>query len=247
MKGHAELRSIHKGMPTIVLHGGPGLDHTYLTHGLKFIEDDRNLIFYDQKTCPDYHCEKNYPSMQDLILELEEKTSKFKEYGLITHSWGGLLALEFIRKTKHLPQEVIFITPVPLKQQRMALAFSELYNRVEISDRKFFESQPNEEACLQSLPKILRYYYFDQKEHAYSGKHCNSYLSPKLFGELGHFDSVSVLERLPKQTLWIRGVKDIFSPDPEVKWVEIPKAGHFPFDENQKIFQKEVRKFLHND
>ena len=228
----------------IVVHGGPGLDHTYLTRGLKFLEDDRRLVFYDQKKCFEYTCEKSHPHLSDLVQELEEETSKYKEYGLIAHSWGGLLALEFISKTNHLPKEAIFITPIPLKQERMAQDISELLKRVEIHDQKFFGTQPDEVACLNSLPKMFRYYYFDQKEHVFSGTHCNFYLSPKLFGEIGQFNFLSTLKRLPKKTLWIRGTKDIFTPDPEVRWVDIPHSGHFPFDENENVFQDEVKKFM---
>ena len=37
------------GLPLIVLHGGPGLDHSYLLPGLEVLAENRQLIFYDQR------------------------------------------------------------------------------------------------------------------------------------------------------------------------------------------------------
>src|SRR5262245_42062015 len=34
--------------PMLTLHGGPGLDHTYVARGLDMLSDEFELIYYDQ-------------------------------------------------------------------------------------------------------------------------------------------------------------------------------------------------------
>src|SRR5262245_23328961 len=49
--GNASLyaRTIGKGQPTIVLHGGPDFDHAYLLPDLDRLQDVLQLVYYDQR------------------------------------------------------------------------------------------------------------------------------------------------------------------------------------------------------
>lgn len=85
--------------PLLTLHGGPGAGHNYLL-SLAALADDRPVIFYDQLGCgqadspPD---EKIY-TIQRSVDELDavRQTLGLKEIVLFGHSWGSMLAIEYL-------------------------------------------------------------------------------------------------------------------------------------------------------
>jgi proline iminopeptidase len=85
--------------PLLTLHGGPGAGHNYLL-SLAALADDRPVIFYDQLGCgqadspPD---EKIY-TIQRSVDELDavRQALGLKEIVLFGHSWGSMLAIEYL-------------------------------------------------------------------------------------------------------------------------------------------------------
>ena len=50
-EGPTFVKAVGTGPPILVVHGGPGFDHTYLVEPLAFLTDRRTLVFYDQPGC----------------------------------------------------------------------------------------------------------------------------------------------------------------------------------------------------
>jgi L-proline amide hydrolase len=86
------------GPPLLVLHGGPGAGHSYLTT-LERLARSRPVVFYDQLGCGNSdHPEDE--SLWSVDLFLEELRAVRAALGLervhvLGHSWGGMLAMEY--------------------------------------------------------------------------------------------------------------------------------------------------------
>ena len=96
-----KLGSVPK-TPLLTLHGGPGAAHNYLLP-LAALANDRPVIFYDQLGCgkadspPD---EKIY-TVQRSVDELKavRKALGLEKVVLFGHSWGSMLAIEYMCQT----------------------------------------------------------------------------------------------------------------------------------------------------
>ncbi len=86
------------GAPLLVLHGGPGFPHDYLTT-LDRLADQREVIFYDQLGCG-RSTTQHPPDEWSISLFVEELANlrfqlDLECVHLFGHSWGGWLALEY--------------------------------------------------------------------------------------------------------------------------------------------------------
>jgi len=84
-----------KGLPVILLHGGPGATHHYFHPSLSQAKDFARIIYYDQRGCglSDYVAGGGY-SIAQAVEDLESlrKALKIEKWILLGHSYGGLLA-----------------------------------------------------------------------------------------------------------------------------------------------------------
>jgi proline iminopeptidase len=87
--------------PLVVLHGGPGVPSNYLMSVVNVITD-RAVIFYDQLGCGRssrimdigaYSIESHVDDLEALL-----KHWKLKHYHLLGHSFGGIVAFEYLKR-----------------------------------------------------------------------------------------------------------------------------------------------------
>ncbi|KAK5703283.1 hypothetical protein LTR97_004232 [Elasticomyces elasticus] len=112
---------IHAHVPLIAVHGGPGSPSPYFTplgqltekHGVP-------VMLYDQLGCgdsthlPDTSGDIDFWTIGLFLAELSNTIAHFgiKEYDLLGHSWGGLLAGEFaLTQPKGLRKLIIYSSP----------------------------------------------------------------------------------------------------------------------------------------
>ncbi len=88
------------GLPLILLHGGPGASSHYL-EPLAELADERPVVFYDQLGCgrserPD---DPGLWTIERFVKELARVRShlKIEELHLFGHSWGAVLAVEYMQ------------------------------------------------------------------------------------------------------------------------------------------------------
>ena len=88
-----------RGVPLLLLHGGPGAGHDYL-EPLGALGDDRQVIFYDQLGCghSDKPDNRALWTVERFVAELIAVRSALglKKIHLYGHSWGGFLAIEYL-------------------------------------------------------------------------------------------------------------------------------------------------------
>lgn len=114
-----------QGYPVLVVHGGPGLDQTYLQPQLFELADKHQLIFYDQRASGkslqsvDHY---NNININQFVSDLEGVRAKLglKKFILMGHSWGGLLSMYYaIKQPEHLSGLILLNTaPADYKGQK---------------------------------------------------------------------------------------------------------------------------------
>ncbi|MBU0520190.1 proline iminopeptidase-family hydrolase [bacterium] len=104
-----------KRTPLLVLHGGPGVPSVYL-RPLEALATDRQVIFYDQLGCG------NSPGASDTaiwtierfvgeIAQLREALG-LKEVHLYGHSWGTMLAVDYVLNRPAGVSSLVLASPV---------------------------------------------------------------------------------------------------------------------------------------
>ena len=87
--------------PLVVIHGGPGVPSNYLMNLVNVITD-RTVIFYDQLGCgrSSRLAEKEAYSVEFSVDDLRALLNhwKLKNYHLFGHSFGGIVAFEFLKQ-----------------------------------------------------------------------------------------------------------------------------------------------------
>jgi proline-specific peptidase len=110
-------------LPLLILHGGPGGAHNYMLP-LATLADNRQIIFYDQLGCgkssrPDDMSLWTIQTFLDELAMIREHLS-LPEIHLLGHSWGGMLAIEYLLTNPEGVKSVILassMVSMPLYQK----------------------------------------------------------------------------------------------------------------------------------
>ena len=246
------------GRPLLIMHGGPGLDHTYLRPWLDPLGNDAQLTYYDQlgngrSTRPASYEGISFATLADEADALRAALG-YERIILFGHSFGGSLALEYaLRHGEHL-DGLILCTTVPVMDyqanpenhgtpEQVQAAVSGMSNPAALAEDHIWR-----EAWMTVLP--LSFHTYDQAIGAamdeamqYSGKafvHANTRCLPT-FNVLHRLSEISV------PTLVMAGRHDWMTPPtpgaerihaglPNSKLVIFEQSGHFPFIEEQDTF-----------
>ncbi len=91
-----------KGMPLILINGGPGGTHHYFHPWFSRMKKYARIIYYDQRGCglSDYEPGENGYSVQQAVEDLEaiRKAMKVGKWVLLGYSYGGFLAQYYTTK-----------------------------------------------------------------------------------------------------------------------------------------------------
>ncbi|OBH64165.1 proline iminopeptidase-family hydrolase [Mycobacterium sp. E2479] len=87
------------GLPLLVVHGGPGLPHTYL-NSLQRLADEREVVFWDQLGCGNSERPSN-AELWTMDRSIAEMDAVVRELGLerfhvFGNSWGGMMAQQYM-------------------------------------------------------------------------------------------------------------------------------------------------------
>lgn len=134
------IKKIGSGEPIIVLHGGPGLFHDYLTPHFESLSKNYQIIFYDQRGCGRTEFPKDTTTItaDNFIADLEAIRAhlNIEKMNLLGHSWGATLAINYGKKySKHL-NKLILVSPAPSSSEYFDQMFRNMQAKRSDEDTK---------------------------------------------------------------------------------------------------------------
>lgn len=271
----AELfcRTLGKGQPLIVIHGGAGLSQDYLLPWLTRLAEHHFVIFYDQRGCGRSTGEISLESMMisKFVQDLDSVRAAFHadQVTLLGHSWGGFVAMHYAITHPESVDKLILSNALPSTSEGYALFLEEYGRRIAPYQREIdaIQQTPGFELGdpalhAQWLLTIFRTYVYDPEKadllnFRMSRQACLN--RPKAY-EMSRkntcehpFDLNPALSNLHLSTLIIHGDCDpipwtaaqlIHATIEESQLLLIPKCGHFPYIEEPDIYFDTIRDFL---
>lgn len=261
-----------QGIPLLILHGGPGSSHYYL-EPLEKLADGRSVIFYDQLGCgkserPDDTSLWKRSRFVDELSEIRKALS-IEQLHLFGHSWGTMLAVDYILTKPEGIRSLILASPalsIPrwmqdMKKYRSGLPI-EVQKNLEMHETNgTTDSDEYEEAAtlfyqrhlcrLNPWPEPLERTLDNEGTEVY-----NTMWGPSEFymtGNLLDYDSTARLQEIDAPTLFTCGHYDEATPE-ATAWYQslLPKseiaifeqsAHHAHLEETESYLQR-VRSFL---
>jgi proline iminopeptidase len=262
---------IGEGMPILVLHGGPGLNHTYFLPQMEGLAKHCKLIFFDQRATgrSSMDVDTGSVNLANCIEDIEGMRKAFDlgEMNLMGHSTGGLLAMEYaIKHPDHLRSLILVTTTAASSDLRMK-AFYNMQEQTtrgdSIGQAEVQQSEGFKKRDPASMAKFFRYLfgsnfydhkYADSLTLQFDANYAKSAsLLRGLNRDLARYDIHDSLKAITCPTLIIQTDHDrnlpesaekIHSRIPNSKIEVIKNCGHFPFIEAPAEFFKLVADFV---
>jgi proline iminopeptidase len=265
------MESHGSGPPMLVIHGGLGLDHTYFQPWLNPLQDEFRLVYLDLRSNgrssvvadSEFTLDKMTDDLEGLRIALG-----MKQWVVLGHSYGGLLAQLYALKFPDAVSRLILVDTSPAPQllpkpessqlltQKMTTQVAEGSHRLAAVVNKLASEGGDEE--WRAAWRVMLPIYFSAsandlmmdndriiyREHALV-------MGARLIATL---DLRQALARVSVPTLIVVGQQDAILPVshslalqrsiPESKLEVFQHSGHFPFVEEPAHFVEVIRDFL---
>ena len=267
---------VHKGIPLIILHGGPGgCDERY--EPLEELADKGiPLIFYDQLGCGYSKVPKGNEKLWDLKLYLDElenliKYFRLKKFNILGHSWGGMLALEWVttREHKGLDKLILFSTLPSTKiwndeHLLMIESYPEKEKKALLDDFQGLEA--DKKYLRLGTRRFMREHVAKKKDKKYVFKRkkfpkTNREIYEKMWGKselfgtgtLLNWNTIPNLKNIEIKTLILSGkfdestiaINELMNKEiKNSKWVLLEKSHHIGYAEEPELVLDEIYKFI---
>lgn len=256
-------------LPSIVMHGGLGWDHTYLPRWLDPLSDILDLVYYDhhgngRSARPvDWSTISHRTWVEDA--EALRTLLGYERVLLFGHSYGSFLALEYaLEYPERLAGLVLCSTAPVLDFFEVALAKA----RARATDAQFcalvnaMGSAPpqNDHDMHEGSQSVLPIYLHDPQSPLAQTllrdvHYCRDAFVHGMSCCLPHYDLRTQLNRIAVPTLVLSGAHDWLTPPAlggervraEITGAEhvvFANSGHFPFAEESEAFQHVLRDWL---
>ena len=255
------------GTPILVLHGGPGLDQSYLQPQMLELAKQHEVIFYDQRGSGkslDTTMEATYFNLKQFTKDVEAVRQQLgiDKVIVLGHSFGGLLGMSYAITYPEHVSKLILVATTPADISGIMASAQEIAKRTAPFEEELYplsdyqELEKLDAAQIAKLHrKLFSVYMHDPKdadkltltmsaESVRSGFKVYEMFSKSLFINL-----FPQLKKLQIPTLIIHGTSDIVPmwtveqiqkaiPNAQLKVIE--NCGHFSYIEKQDEFLKLV-------
>ncbi len=263
------VRVVGRGYPLLIMHGGPGADHTSML-SLRPCADRFTLVFYDHR-CNGRSTGADVASMtwENLTADADalRQTLGFDKWAVLGHSFGGMVALEYALRYPASLSHLILLDTCGDIRWAHEHAPEELAQRgyrpetVQLA-RRFFTGQIAPDEMLPALMQFGRAYYHHLTPwrllHVMAaGLRAKPRPAALIFGGGRLLRGWSVMDRLgaiTTPTLVMAGRHDFqFPPEhqaelaagiPNARLQIIERAGHNAHQERPAEVSAAVRSFL---
>lgn len=260
------------GLPILVVHGGPGLDHTYLREPLLALARDNELIFYDQR-CSGRS--GGSPQQTELTIdaylhdiEVLRSSLNLGKMILLGHSWGCLLAMLYASQRLNSVQALVLLNPISMTYSGMLDTDQRVKTRFSREERDALAALSTSESFLLGEEEAVNAFmslwfrvYFADSTLAQSLQFRLGPQTSKQWAkvnaitlrQMGRFDFLPNLAGITCPTLIVEGGQDVVSTInaeaickaiPQCQRICIEGSGHFSFLEAPETLLPAVRNFL---
>lgn len=114
------ITELGRGQPVVVLHGGPGADHSYMLPMSEQLIGERRFVFYDQRGSLRSRSPIENVSMPNHVEDLDALRVALghERIDIISHSAGTLLAFEYLAKYPARVGNLVLVGALPHKNGR---------------------------------------------------------------------------------------------------------------------------------
>lgn len=266
------VRIVGKGSPILVVHGGPGLNHTYFLPHFEKLASKHRLIFIDQRACGKSagSLDSTQMSLDWFVKDMEavRKELKLGKVSVLAHSWGGLLGMLYAARYPESIRNLIISNSVSPKvgeydRQTNEIVNSRYTNEDSTLRAQALKSNAFKEGNLEAYKMLFKvsfkqsFYdrsYFDSLNlilpQDFVQKRKTLFLMTK---ELSDYNFYPDLKKIHCKTLIIHGdfdaipiglAQNLNRSIRASSLAIIKDAGHFPFIEQKLAFFKAVEDFL---
>ncbi len=265
------VKIMGEGEPLLIVHGGPGLNHSYLMPHLNVLAKKYKLIFYDQRASG-----KSATPASDSVslsffvndMEAIRKEIGVEKINLLAHSWGAILAANYAITYNQHVQSIIFCNPVPLSKEfdtEMKEAQLGKVTSEDSTDRAMIIGSPgfkkgNADAYKRLLLLSFRNSFYEPAHFSKLNldmpsnyREASKMLYTGLSADLAQYNYYDQLKSLSFPVLILHGEADAIPLAassklqhslPQSTLEVFSKSGHFTFIDEPKKFVKEVSGFL---
>jgi len=264
------VKVMGQGYPLVLMHGGPGLDHTSLLP-LQPLADQFTLIFYDHRcNGRSEGAEVSSMTFENLTADADalRQTLGFDKWAVLGHSFGGNVALEYaLRYPQSLSHLILMNTGCDqwwVNQNAPELLAKRGYSaRVVQAACRFYSGQITPDEYIPTAMKFMSAYFYhnyllEAVRGAFSpGPSPRMRAEPLIFGYSQLLMGWTVMDRLGEikvPVLVMAGRHDfLFPPEhqailaaglPDSQLEIIERAGHNPQMEQTAEVIEVVRHFM---
>lgn len=266
-----EIVGSGKATPVLLLHGGPGAPSYYL-EPLRALADERPVIFYDQLGCgrSDQPSDDSLWTTERFVRELRQvrETLGLDQIHLYGHSWGTMLAAEYMRQGPGGVKSLVLASPalsVPRWLEDAGRLRAELPPETqEILSRHEAAGTTDSEEYLAATEQFYRRHLCRldpwpetlTKTFSQLGRPYSVMWGPSEFhatGVLKDFDATGTLGQLKLPVLYTTGEYDEATPE-TVRWYQgltpgaslevFENASHLTMLEVPAEYVRVIREFL---
>ncbi|MFZ6012397.1 MAG: alpha/beta fold hydrolase [Bacteroidota bacterium] len=263
------LRIKGHGDHVLVLHGGPGLNHSYFRPYLDDLEKDFTVVYFDQRASG----QSAIPSVDSISMkfftddiEAIRKILKADKLNILAHSWGAVLAVRYGMVYPENVSKMILSNPAMLSREYDHEAAQLIKQKTSKEDS--VERAQLTAAGALDVKKYERLFQIGFKASAYNNENVtriNLNLPPN-FSEANQTlftalmkdpalgaDLYDELKAFNFPVLVIHGEADVIPPKsivrlkeslPQVQLATFTQSGHFPFVEEKHRYVMVVSRFL---
>lgn len=250
------------GLPCLVMHGGLGIDHSYLA-GLDILGDALRLVWYDHRG----NGRSGRPPTETLTFaQLADDADALRAHlgheriAVLGHSFGGTIALEYALRHPERVSHLILVCTAPSFDVAHPAAAERLARKGMTAEMAEALAHAGEsDAALRRYVELagpLYYHAFDAGRYRQmiAGIVYTAAAMLRGFQISASWEVLSRLGALRVPTLLVAGDDDAITPQeaslalqrsiPEAKLVVLERSGHFPWVEQPQEFAAAIRDWL---
>ena len=261
-----------KGDYLLMIHGGPGFNHSYFTPHLKALEKNFTVVYYDQRACGKSSIPASDSiSLKFLVDDIEaiRKVLKTERINILAHSWGVVLAIRYAIQYPARIHKMILSDPVMLSreydQEAAALVQKNSTKEDSVARAKILsdgnlDTKDYEDLFLLSFKPSafnkgnvakINLNLPDNFGAASKALFTSLMKDPSMNANL--YDSLSSLKFPVKvihgqaDVIPISSIERLKTELPNVKIDVFKQSGHFPFVEESVLYNEKVTAFIKTD